>query len=290
MTCIVHEAGDGREAPEMTQRPFRFGVVATPQGGGERWRDTARRVEELGYSTLLMPDVLQLLAPFPSLAVVAATTQLRVGTFVLASPLRAPLAAAWEAHSMGVLTDGRFELGIGTGRPGVKEAAQRLGRPYGSADERLHVVAETIEQLRSLDGDDRHTPVLVAAGGPKSMALAAAKADIVTLATGALAPQERVAAMVRELRAQAGQRAAHLELATNLFIVGDHVPADAERYIGADADALIAADSLAMLRGSVTEMVDELRRRRDALDFSYVAVNVAFMDQLAPVVERLTGQ
>jgi probable F420-dependent oxidoreductase len=274
---------------ELTDRPFRFAVVATPQGGGDRWRDTARRVEERGYSTLLMPDGLQLLAPIPSLAVVAAGTRLRVGTFVLAAPLRPPLAAAWEAHSMSVLTDGRFELGIGTGRPAVKEAAARLGLRFGSADERLRQVADTIHGLRSLDGDERHTPVLVAAGGPKSLALAAAEADIVTLAAGPLTPREQVAAMVRQLRSRAGARAAALELATNLFVIGEDVPPEAERYIGADAAALVAADSLAMLRGTVAEMVDELQRRRDALGFSYIAVNVAFMDQLAPVVERLTG-
>ena len=55
----------------MGDRGFRFGVVATPEGGPQQWTATARRVEELGYSTLLMPDGVQLLAPFPSLAMAA---------------------------------------------------------------------------------------------------------------------------------------------------------------------------------------------------------------------------
>ena len=64
-----------------------------------------------------MPDGTQLLSPLPALAVAAgATTALRVGTWVLASPLRPPLLAAWDAHSLSVLTGGRFDLGIGTGR------------------------------------------------------------------------------------------------------------------------------------------------------------------------------
>ena len=45
-----------------------------------------------------------------------------------------------------------------------------------------------------------------------------------------------------------------------------------------------------MLRGSVTEMSDELLRRRDAFGVSYVSVNGAFLEQLAPVVERLAGR
>jgi alkanesulfonate monooxygenase SsuD/methylene tetrahydromethanopterin reductase-like flavin-dependent oxidoreductase (luciferase family) len=50
----------------------------------------ARRAEELGYSSLLMPDGMQLLSPLLALALAeGATTSLHVGTFVLASPLLA---------------------------------------------------------------------------------------------------------------------------------------------------------------------------------------------------------
>ena len=48
-------------------------------------------------------------------------TDLRVGTWVYASPLRTPWSMAWEAHSLSVLTEGRFEMGIGTGRPGIED-------------------------------------------------------------------------------------------------------------------------------------------------------------------------
>lgn len=42
-------------------KSFRFAAQATPSDG-EQWLGTARRAEELGYSTLLMPDGLQLLS------------------------------------------------------------------------------------------------------------------------------------------------------------------------------------------------------------------------------------
>ena len=86
-------------------------------GGPSRGSQTVRRAADLGYSTILMPDGLQLLSPFPSLAIAASTADIRVGTFVAAAPLRPPLAAAWDAHTLTVLTDGRFDFGIGTGRP-----------------------------------------------------------------------------------------------------------------------------------------------------------------------------
>ena len=81
-----------------------------------------------------------------------------------------------------------------------------------------------------------------------------------------------------------------IELAMNLFVVGDEVPPGIERFIGASAAELAAADSLTVLRGSGHDMVDELQRRRDAFGVSYLSVNAAFLDQLAPVVARLAGQ
>jgi alkanesulfonate monooxygenase SsuD/methylene tetrahydromethanopterin reductase-like flavin-dependent oxidoreductase (luciferase family) len=264
--------------------PFRFGVVATPQNA-EQWIAAARRVEEQGYGTLLMPDGVQLPSPFPALAIAAAvTTRLRVGTFVLASPLRTPGQAAWEAHSLTVLTGGRFDLGIGTGHGGVPAAAARLGMPYGSAAERLDQVRATVAALRERE-DGVRTPVLMAASGPKALALAGEIADVVTLAANWSATREEVAAMAAPLR-----EAGRVELAMNLFVVGDEVPEWTRGFIGATAEQLIAADSLTMLRGTPREMADELERRREALGVSCVSVNQAFSDAFAPVVELLDGR
>lgn len=70
-------------------RPFRFGVVAPIQTELPTWRDRVRRIADSGYSTLLMPDVPQWQpAPGPTLAFAAALADLRVGTWVYASPLR----------------------------------------------------------------------------------------------------------------------------------------------------------------------------------------------------------
>ncbi len=135
---------------------FRFAVQATPRDG-DQWLATARRAEELGYSALLMPDGTQLLSPLPALALVAgATTSLHVGTWVLASPLRPPRLAAWDAHTLSALTGGRFEMGIGTGRPEVVEQSVRLlGRPAPDGRERLALAGQTIDELRTVTGTRR---------------------------------------------------------------------------------------------------------------------------------------
>jgi Luciferase-like monooxygenase len=114
----------------MSDRPFRFAVQATPQDGPQ-WLATARRAEELGYATLMMPDGMQLLSPLPALALAAgATTSLRVGTFVLASALRPPGLAAWDAHSLSVLSGDIVTLAIG---------------PLTSRDEAARLAAEVRE-------------------------------------------------------------------------------------------------------------------------------------------------
>src|SRR5579863_5958658 len=169
-------------SPGMT-RPFRFGVVAPLTTDFPTWRDRVRGIADSGYSTLLMPDVPHWQpAPGPTLATAAALTGLRVGTWVYAAPLRPPWMMAWEAHSLSVLTEGRFEMGIGTGRPGIEDELRELGLPVVTPGERLSQVRETVTSLRELDGPDLHTPVVMAVRGPKAQALAADLADTVTFA------------------------------------------------------------------------------------------------------------
>ena len=273
----------------MPHRPFRFGVIGAPVGTADHWRATAVRAAELGYATLLMPDVLNLLAPGPSLGLAAGVADIGVGTWVYSAPLRTPQQTAWEAHTLSALTEGRFEMGIGTGHPRSGEFARTLGMPFGSAAERLAQVSATIDAVHELDGPDLYTRVLVAAGGPKARALAAEKADIVSIAASPLTPREAVAEAIAEVRATAGTRAGDIEFAMNLFAVGDDVPPHAKQATGADPAELVAADSLVLLRGDTAAMIDELRRRREQIGVSYVLVSAESMAQLAPAVDALAG-
>jgi alkanesulfonate monooxygenase SsuD/methylene tetrahydromethanopterin reductase-like flavin-dependent oxidoreductase (luciferase family) len=181
-------------------------------------------------------------------------------------------------------------MGIGTGRPEVAEQAVELfGQPRTTAGQRLAQVEQTIDCLRELDGDQR-TPVLVATGGPRARALAAARADIVAVGAGPLATRQDMARAVAELLQAAGERAGQIELQTNIFVLGDEMPEWTARFLGTDPATLIAHDSLVMLRGdSPRQMADELQRRREAFGVSYISINALFMEQMVPVAELLAG-
>lgn len=272
----------------MGDRRFRFGLVAGRAEDGTQWQELARRTEELGYDTLLMPDGMRLLAPFPALAVAASVTNtLRVGPFVLASTARQPRIAAWEAHSMTTLTGNRFELGIGTGNPWMnRQVVEEAGLPETTPGQRLARVRDTVEHLRALDTETR-TPVLIAAGGPRARALAGEVADIVTLPHPAFASVADIRRLVDETRDAAGRRADEIEFSMNVLVVGDAMNPGLEAIVGADAKSLIANNSLFVLSGTPREMADEIQRRRDRLGYSYVTLNGLHMEAFAPVVELL---
>jgi len=265
-------------------RPFRFGVTVPLTTDLPTWRDRVRRFADSGFSTLLMPDFPQLQpAPGPTLALVAALTDLRVGTWVYASPLRPAWSMAWEAHSLSVVTEGRFEMGVGTGRPGIEDELRDLGMPVLPPSERLTQVRETVTRLRELDGPALHTPVVMAVHGPKAQALAADLADTVTFALMPGEARADVERLVRDFRASRD-----VELSQHVAVIGDAVapfmaPPDT------DPAALRAADSLAILPGDPAAAAEEIQRRREELGFSYFVFGADVSDALAPVVAELAG-
>src|SRR2546425_8778827 len=65
-------------------KPFRFGVIVRSARSRAEWVDQARKLEDLGYSSLTVPDHLaESFAPMPALVSAAAATKtIRVGTTV----------------------------------------------------------------------------------------------------------------------------------------------------------------------------------------------------------------
>src|SRR5438046_1257543 len=83
-----------------------------------QWTERARQLEDLGYSTMLIYDHPGggSFGPFTALsAAVAATTTLRVGYTLFTNDYRNPVLLAKEAATLDLLSDGRFELGLGAG-------------------------------------------------------------------------------------------------------------------------------------------------------------------------------
>jgi len=299
----------------MTDHPFRFGVVAAQARSGEEWAAKARRVEALGYATLVIPDNIQhTLAPLPALAVAAAATRtLRVGTYVLANDYRNPVMLAKEAATLDLLSGGRFELGIGAGRPTAAADNRMLGIPFDAGGVRVARLAASLAIIKPLLAGQRASatgphygatdaeisplplqrtrlPILIAGSGPHLLALAAREADIVALGVGPDATEAAVAEKIALLREAAGERFAQLEININLMMVGEQMPRWIAAQFGPNADQLARSGAVPVLAGTTDAMCDTLQRRRETLGISYILVSDELMEALAPVVERLAGR
>jgi probable F420-dependent oxidoreductase len=305
-------------------RPFRFGVQVSQGASYADWRDKARKIEDLGYSTLFMPDHFgHELAPMPAIAMAAAhTTTLRIGSLVFDNDYKHPAILAKEAATIDLLSDGRLELGIGAGW--MRSDYDALGLPYDPPavrvdrfEEALHVIKGCLsgkpftyhgEHYRIADytswpvpARESGIPLLVGGGGKRVLSIAARQADIVGInpnlrageintdsARDSLAEQtDRKLQWVREA---AGDRFGDLEVQMRFFVtkITDDRKGMAEAMAPlfgvSPQDAL---DSAAALVGTVDEVVEILQARRERWGLSYVVVGDENVDEFAPVVARL---
>jgi hypothetical protein len=182
-----------------------------------------------------------------------------------------------------MLTEGRFEMGIGTGRPGIEDELRQLGLPVVTPAERLSQVRDAVTLLRDLDGPDLRTPVVMAVRGPKARALAVDLADTVTFVAMAHDSRAEIVRMATDLRA-----IRDVELALHVPVVGDAL---SPFMASPDTDpaALHAADSLLALPRDPAAAIEEVLRRREEGGFSYVIVGANAAQALAPVVAELAG-
>jgi probable F420-dependent oxidoreductase len=187
-------------------RPFRFGMQAENIRDPREWAALARRAEESGYSSFLIPDHLSRLSTFPALmAAAAATSHITLTTYVLNQDFRPPGVLAQEAASVHVLTGGRLELGIGAGW--AKREYAQAGLQYDSAGVRVTRFEEYLQLLKSLLSATepvsfqgrffqlqnyaplpKHAnplPILAAGGSPRILAIASRIADIISVSTPA---------------------------------------------------------------------------------------------------------
>jgi len=319
-------AGTRINRENLMLRPFRFGVQCHGAASGREWQEKARTAEALGYAALAVPDHLAFgLAFGPALAAAAAvTTTLRVATFTLANDLRHPPLVAKDAATLDLLSDGRLDLGLGAGWLG--KDFHQAGVPFAPPATRVARLAEAIQIIKALFGDDPvtfqgdhytvvdlngapkpvqrpHPPLLIGAGGPRMLALAAREASIVSLVPVALAdgtglslPDASAAAMDAKLailRAAAPGRLAGIELNILLqrLIVSDTPDRELEE-LSREWTPLTPTDLAAspyILAGSPDQLVDALRARRERWGISSVTLFERDMHAFAPIVARLAG-
>ena len=268
---------------------FRFGVVSGSHGDARAWGETARRMEASGYSALLVPDTLYTPSPFLALtAAAAATTELHLGTWVLAAPLRSPSGVVRETRTIVELSAGRFELGIGAGRPQGEQDAVALGRHWGTPRERVDLVQATLEAARAELGDA--LPITLAGSGDRMLRLAGRLADTVALPLPPTATMSDVAAQAERVRASTAEGRAPLGLALQISGVGDDVPEWLRRSSGVTPEGLRDAGAVAVLSGNATRDADALLGLREATGVSFITVSEEFAERLAPLVAALSGR
>lgn len=308
-----------------TSRPFRFGLVggAAPDeahadaAGGTAWSELARKAESLGFSSLLLPDAPgQVPETFPMLAWAAAsTTTLHVGTYVLSNDLHHPLHVARDAATLAMLSGGRFELGIGAGRPGSEADHRAFGLTWNAPGIRFARLKEAVGiisdlfagQTVSRDGEFYFMekarlqipfleawkpPVLIAGSGDRMLRFAGQTADIVGFGFDPAATLDDVrpkAAIVREaVAAAASGRGRIPEMTINLAGAGEVIHPWLRQRLEPRRAELVAAHAPALMLGSVEEMTDQAHRLRDELGVTYITAPAGLIDQLAPVVRELT--
>lgn len=310
-------------------RPFRFAAQLgkAPDSSPRAWADLARRVEDLGYSTLLMPDHFgDQLAPVPALAAAAAaTTSLRVGSLVFGNDYRHPVVLAKEAATLDVLSGGRFELSLGAGwmRTDYEQSGIAYDPPAVRV-ERFEEAAQVLQGLLRTDGpfsfDGSHyrvtdlallprpvqqpgPPLTIGGGGKRVLSFAGRHADVVSInvnlregtggpETAPDAAPDRTREKVGWVEAAAGDRLEQIEL--NALIGFVMITHDASGIAKAMAPAfgISPQDALHVplaLLGTLDEMADELEWRRAEYGISYWSIEGDSWEALGPLVSKLAG-
>ena len=305
------------------QRPFRFGAAVFTAPSREAWIALAHKVMDLGYTTLSIPDHFQeQLAPFTALMTVAdALPTLRIGSYVFANDFRHPALLAKEAATLDLLSGGRFEFGIGAGwsEPDYTRTGMLFDRP----GIRVSRLAEAVPMIKRLFGDDPvtftgahyiikdlvgypkplqqpHPPIMIGGNGKRMLSLAGREADIVSLINDLSGSQlhfeeSSLAAMTQRVawvRAAAGERFDRLEFNTliwDVMVTNDQQQGAEQLASKWNLTSAQVLDSIHFLVGTLEQISATSQARREQLGLSYLTVAVWAMEQLAPVVARLTG-
>lgn len=311
-------------------RSFRFGVSVHGVRSRKEWTELARQVEDLGYSTLLMPDHLgEQLSPIPALVAAAdATSRLRVGSLVFDNDFRHPVMLAKEAATLEVLSEGRLELGMGAGW--MKGEYEQAGIPFERAGLRIDRLEEGVKIIKGLFGEGPanfagqhytikgmegfpkpvqrpHPPIHIGGGGQRLLSLAAREADIVGFLPRARpdgkgqnltdATPEALDEKVAWVREAAGERFDELEL--GILVAQVFTTEEREQAAQFIANTLAAGYNVStevilqapyLLIGSIDQICDDLLARRERYGISYISVFENSLEALAPVIERLAGE
>ncbi len=312
-----------------TPHPFRFGVTLLGAASRREWIDKVRKVEDLGYSVLQVPDHLgnQFSPTLACISAAEASRTLRLGTLVLDINYRHLALLAKEVATLDLLSEGRFELGLGAGW--IARESQMAGIPFDPAGQRVGRLEEAVLVLKGLFSDGPmtfagrfyemngfevfpkpfqrpHPPLLLSGGGKRMLSIAGRCADIITL-NPPVAPDgnsldmteataEATTQQIVWIREAAGDRFAQIELGN--FVIGG-VRTETEQRLDPRISALFRSrttreqqspQGIYTLVGSVDQICDQVLANRERFGLSYISVLEQDLETFAPVVARLSGK
>jgi probable F420-dependent oxidoreductase len=311
-------------------RPFTFHAAVQDVLDGPALAELARRAESIGYTSLVVPDhLIPQLSPVPAMATIAAaTTTLRIGSFVFNNDLRHPAVLAQDLASLDVLSGGRLDIAIGAGWRKVEYDA--IGLSFDPGFTRVARLTEAVAVLKGcfrdepttfrgeyyrldeFDGQPKpvqrpHPPLMIGGGRRKVLELAGREADVIGLAPRqvegryveasslTLAAAEEKIAWVRE-----AARDHFDDLVFNAYpsvwpvTVTDEPAATAREVIDhlrSQSGEELTVDEVLASPHLFVDSVDGFVERFGMLRerLGITSFMVGDVDTLAPVVERLAG-
>ena len=311
----------------MSIRTFRFGLSVGGTTGKDDFLATVRKAEASGFDVIASADhISRRLAVLPMLTTAAQISTLRISPMVIANDYRHPVILAKETATIDVLSDGRFELGIGTGW--IEDQYTAAGIRYDPPRVRVDRFEEAITVIKgcwtgapfTFRGEHYqvdqvtcprpvqrpHPPVLIAGAGRRMLHLAGREANIVSIApltrgisgfdefdSAVATSGDRIEAQVGWVRETAQNRFKDIELSVMAHHVevtpdlGETVARLASETGTAEEQVL---DSPHMLIGPVERIIETLLDNRERFGISYIVFLGADLDAVTPVVEHLSGQ
>jgi probable F420-dependent oxidoreductase len=242
-----------------------------------------------------------------------------------------PHVLAREVATADLLTGGRLEIGIGIGH--MRWEFDEAGLPWRPLAERADMLEGALDELekifisggypqgqpvreffdfpalapvqrRGLNGTG--PPLIIGGRGDRMLALAARRADTVSLS--GLFPQAGQPAgtlrmgtaaetdeRIRFIRKHAGDRANELELHQLIHaVVVTEDRVETARRMVAEQMPYFTVDELLespfALIGTVDEIAGQLRERRDRFGFSFITILEPQMEAFGPVIKRFRGE
>lgn len=311
-------------------RPFRFASSRARIQDMTAWGEFVRKVDDQGFDVVQVADHLGALSPAVALTAAAGiSSRLRLGTFVLNNDFRHPTIVAQEAATLDLMSDGRYELGIGAGWNEPEYAA--AGVSFDAPMKRIRRLEESVVIMRRLFAGERLTfegshysitdhpqdpvppqgadlPVLIGGNGDYLLGVAARNATIVGftgfthrdgVASLANFSPEGFANRVEHVAAQAGTRMPDIELnvlVQQVLITEDPLGAAEELAIewasdtGEGPDAATIMGSPFIQIGSAASIADDLRQLRETTGVSFFTFFDGRSDGVEAVVALLAGE